>query len=347
MQVMALSTTSAQPQVMTMAMETTSTQTAVVTNNLTNFTVPFTPPIQLFNPSLGQLLSVELTATATLTSQISSQNTSTSSGASITGFTNGSFAVLGLPPNNGQPVSVTGSLHGTTATVDVPAYIQGEPLDFTGPTAVNFPPLVTSQNPPLTVDYTSQADLAQFIASGTHTTLSPILTMGAASGASAPNGNLQTDVKTFGSGQVTVVYTYMAGCPPVTNVARFGIHHQPTVLAVTFGGPLNPTDASNPAFYTIIAPNRYGSFTGPGVTFIPIVSASYDPATNVVTLHPARNLNVHHKFQLRINLPCDNGKPTYIEFGTVKSLAGFTDHHGNFVPVVNGRPTNGRPLPPG
>jgi hypothetical protein len=135
---------------------------------------------------------------------------------------------------------------------------------------------------------------------------------------------------------VNVTYDYIPTCPPVTSLVRFGIHHQPTQLLLTFGGPLAPADANNPAFYQVIKPNSQGSFTGPGTTIVPIASASYNPANNTVLLTTAQQLNVHYINQLKISLPCTNGTPVVIEFGGKSSLGGFF-YHGHHYTVVNGK----------
>lgn len=309
--------------------QTTLAQTVTVPDTLTNFSQPFAPPIGLFNPSLGQLVAVHISATATLTSQIRSENTSTTSGADITGFTDGNFSIDGL-----TPAPITGELHGKTATVSVPPFAGG-PIDFTGPSSVTFPPLTSTTTK--TIDVTDPAQLAFYVASAGRTTIDPTLTANATAGANAPNGNLRTEVRTTGSGSITVTYEYIPQCPPVTGLVRFGIHHQPTRLVVTFGGPLpDVADATDPANYVIVARNARGTFTGPGTRTIPVTSAVYDPNTNSVTLTPARPLNVHQQFQLRITLPCNNGNPIVIQFGGKKSLGGF-DFHGRPFTVVNGQ----------
>jgi hypothetical protein len=309
--------------------QVTQTQSASVPNTLTNFSLPFAPPIALFNPSLGTLLDVKVTSSATLTSQIKSENTSTTTGADITGFTTGTFVIAGLPS------PFTGNLNGTTATVSVPPFAGG-PIDFTGPSSVTFPPLTTSKTQNNT--FTSAADLAFFTATPGHTSISPLLVMSAQAGATAPNGNLQTEVTTQGSGQITVVYDYMPSCPAVVKLVRFGIHHQPTQLQLTFAGPVNPTDLANTANYLVKVPNSNGSFTGPGVTFVPIVLASPSADGTTVTLVTARQLNVHHHYQLLIKLPCNNGNTVVVTFGGKASLGGFLNPHtGQFVTVVNGK----------
>ncbi len=311
--------------------QTTTLQTVTVPDTLTNFTKAFTPPINLFNPSLGTLVAVKVTAQTTLTSQITSENTSTTSGADITGFTNGSYTLTGI----GKTLS--GNLSGSTATVTVSAFAGGVP-NFTGPSTVVFPTLTTSSSLPQ-ITYTDPASLAYFTASTGRTTISPVLTENAQSGANAPNGNLENLVRTSGSGTISVTYEYTAATPPITKVVRYGIHHQPTTLVVTFAGPLDPMEASNPAFYKVVAPNAHGSFTGPGTTVTPIASAVYNAANDTVTLTTVKPINFHYNYQLQVNFPSSNGATTVFNFGTRFSLGGFTNPYtGAFVPVVNGVP---------
>lgn len=326
------------------ASQSTSTQTVTVPDTLTNFNQPFTPPIGLFDPTLGTLVSVNVTTSSTLTSQIQSANSSTTSTADITAFTNGNFQI------NGLITPVSGTLTGTSGLPVTAQIYAGSPAPFqytnvnvpvttpgfSVPTnGVIFSPLTVTSNQSFV--YTQAADLAFFKATTGRTTITPTLTASASSGASAPNGNLQTQVRTSGSSVVTVTYEYMPVCPPVTKLVRFGIHHQPTQLQLTFGGPLNATDAANTAYYTVLSPNKYGSFTGPGVTKIPVTSAIYDPNKFTVTLTTATRLNVHHLFQLVINLPCTNGNPTVIEFGSKTSLGGFYFHGQHFIRGANGK----------
>lgn len=297
---------------------------------MTNFTQAFAPPISLFNANLGTLTSVQITYNASLTSQITSENTSTTSPADITGSTTGTFSIAGL-----GVTPINENLTGTTTTVTVPAFAGG-PINFTGPSTVVFPPLTSTASQSLTL--TDAADLAYFTTHNGLTTVTPTLTANATSGASAPNGNLQTLVATSGQGQISVSYTYTPATPQVVSLVRYGIHHQATQLQVTFQNPIDPTQAATPSYYTVLTPNRFGQFTGPGVAMIPITSAVYDATTNAVTLTPARRLNFHKLFQLQIKLPANNGNTIVIEFGGPKSVAGFHDPRtGAFVPVNNGR----------
>lgn len=328
--------------------QTTQLQTATVANTLTNFSLPFVPTISLFNPSLGTLLDVKVTAQASLTSTIISQNLSTTSGTDITGFTNGNFTIAGISGASGTPIS--GALDGTTETLPAAAFPGGTP-NFTGASTVNFAPLTVSGPPNTTTVYTNAADLAFFTASAGRTTITPTLTENATSGANAANGNLITLVRTTGTGLITVTYDYAPACPPITSIARYGIHHQPTQILLTFAGPVSDVSSvENPIYYTINTQAPNGSFTGPGSKTVPVISAVYNATNHTVLLTTAKQLNVHYLDQLTVNLPCDNGKPTVIVFGSKYSLAGFTNHIGQFVPVSGGEaitPNGPRPLPPG
>lgn len=342
-------TTTISTKVDTTATQSTVLQTASVPSTLTNFTAPFAPTISLFNPNLGTLVAVDVTVEAQLTSQIKSQNTSTTSAADITPFINGNYTVGGLS----EVVSNTLTIKPTPTPVAVSVY-NGTDAPFTGTSTVlwtsppynatvpvdqTFPPEVASDNEAYTL--TAAGDLAFYTASTGRTTLTPNLTENGQSGATAPNGNLQTDVVTAGSGVITVSYEYIPRTPNVVSLVRYGIHHQPTQLQLTFDGPIIPaSEASDPANYTVVVPNSQGSFTGPGISYVAVKSAVYDEANNTVTLVTARRLNFHKLFQLKIDLPSNNGNIITIEFGGPKSLGGFTNPHaGNvFVPVVDGKP---------
>jgi hypothetical protein len=333
------------------ATQTTTFQTATVGDTLTNFTAPFNPSITLFDPNLGTLKAVHVTVQAGLTSRISSQNTSSSSPADITAFidpTRSNYTVTGL----NQPVGNT--LGNTVGPVHVVTYNGTDPAFEGASTAIwSTPPPAYPSSVPVSQRFlsisvtstqnltlTTPAALAFYTASGSNTTITPQLVENGFAGASAPNGNLQTDVHTSGSGVITVSYDYEPRCPAVVKLVRFGIHHQPTQLQLTFDGPIIPaSDASNPANYLVIVPNKSGSFTGPGVSYVVVKSAVYNPANNTVTLTTARQLNVHHLFQLQVNLPCNNGNIVTIQFGGKQSLGGFTNPHaGNvFVPVAKGK----------
>jgi parallel beta-helix repeat protein len=79
--------------------------------------------------------------------------------------------------------------------------------------------------------------------------------------------------------------------PTVMSVKRFGIHMQPTMLVVTFSEALDPAHAQDLSNYQIVNPA--------GKT-IAIGSASYDAATDTVTLRPRKRINLHETYQLKV-----------------------------------------------
>jgi hypothetical protein len=69
----------------------------------------------------------------------------------------------------------------------------------------------------------------------------------------------------------------------VASVERFGVHLQPTTLALTFNQPMDEASAENTNNYVIYGPNRQ---------VIHVDAASYDPASQTVALAPHSRLNL-------------------------------------------------------
>lgn len=104
-----------------------------------------------------------------------------------------------------------------------------------------------------------------------------------------------------------------AACPVPGTIGRLGVHRQRTQLVLPFTGVVDPSLASDPRNYMVIAsPTEH----------IPVVSARYNAATNSVTLIPARRLNVHYRFTLSFRLPCPDGPLTNLPFGGKTGLVG-------------------------
>jgi hypothetical protein len=314
-------------------LQTLPAQTASLGSTLTNFAnQPLSPALNLFDPSLGTLVSVTIIQSATLQSNITSQNLSTTSSTVITASLSGSYQINGLNQPIVQPTQ-------TTTSSPVAAGVFGSGTD-----TVTFPPLHLSQSS--TTVFSDPASLAFFTASPGRATVTPTMTATASASASAPNGNLFTVTHTSASSTVSVIYTYLPpSCPTVGTIGRIGVHHQRTLLVVPFNGTVNPTLAGNPGDYEVITP------TGKK---IPIISADYNPATNSVTLRPAVRLNVHDRFKLRVKVPCpySTNDIVTVPFGTKYSLIGFHNHKGQFIPVRDGkierldpRPQSHRPGP--
>jgi hypothetical protein len=304
-------------------LQTLPAQTASLGRTLTDFTnQPLSPPLNLFNPSLGTLVSVTVMQSGTIQSFITSTNLSLDSPTIITATLTGSYQINGL----NQVISIP------TQTVNSakPAGVFGS-----GTESVTFPPLQFTNSS--TTVYSDAASLAFFTASPGRSTITPTMSAMATASASAPNGNLSTTTQTSAlGGMVTLSFTYLpTPCPTTGKIGRIGVHHQRTLLILPFYGAVNPTLAGNPADYVVI------TRTGQKVR---IISADYNSATNSVTLRTARPLNVHHRFRLSVKLPCPDDT-VIIPFGRKTSLIGFHDKQGRFVTVHDGHIVRSDPRP--
>ena len=350
----------------------------------TNFTnQPLVPALQLFNPSLGTLQSVQVSSDVQYNSTVTISNQSRLSPATgISAMLNGaSYQIGGLGPS----LTISGTPMKSATAPDLPVWngqAGQQPTD-----TINLS-VEDKQNPVLT----DAQSLAFYTATSGQSTITPTVTgLGGGSG-TATNGNASISQSTFVGAMVTVTYTYIpaapcllspgtytivqvptpsnvidgkasengvvfpnpgspqrlqvtvnsntddlinndfgklsAACPVPGPITRFGIHRQKTQLVVSFTGTVDPTLASDPKNYTVIAsPTDH----------IAVVSAKFDPATNSVTLTPARRLNVHYHFTLSFHLPCPSGQLVNLPFGGKDSLGGFlSKNRRTFIPVKHG-----------
>ena len=117
--------------------QSTPAQTVSIGETLTDFTnEPLSPNVNLFNPSLGTLLSVTVSHSATIQSNITSQNLSPSSATVITAALSGSFQIDGLNQPISQPTTAissqpmpAGVFGSGTDTVTLPSDRHRELLD--------------------------------------------------------------------------------------------------------------------------------------------------------------------------------------------------------------------------
>jgi hypothetical protein len=297
---------------------TSPVQTVSIASTLTDFAnVSLSPALNLFDPFFGTLLSVAVGHSATIQSNITSQNLSATSSTVITGSLSGSYQIDGLNEPIAQPTR-------TVSTQPMPAGVFGSGTD-----TVTFPSLILSDSS--TTTFTDPASLAFFTSSSGRAAITLAMSATAASSANASNGNLLTSTLTSASAMVSVTYTYRPACPTVSNIGRIGVHHERTQLIVTFEGPVDPTKAKTTSNYSVIASAGKR---------IPIHSAMFNPATNSVTLIPAQRLNVHYHFRLSLVIPCPNEQTpetVIIPFGGKSSLIGFYNHRGRFISFHNGR----------
>jgi hypothetical protein len=295
-------------------------QTVSIGNTSTNFTnAPLTPALNLFNSALGTLTSVTVNETGTVQSAITSQNLSPALPAVITGSVSAGFEIDGLNEPFTQPTETLNSQPMTAGPFG------------SGTDTVSFPPLVITKNGMST--FTDASSLAFFTGTPGRSAITLTMDANAVATSSSPSGSVITTAVSSGSGSVTVTYTYTAACPTVTGVGRTGVHREPTELVVSFQGVVDPAKAADPADYSV---------TTSSGKVIPIESASYNPATNSVTLEPERRLNVHYNYKLSVVIPCPNmqtGETVVIPFGSKRSLISFHNRRGELVTVKNGKIT--------
>jgi hypothetical protein len=185
----------------------------------TNFTnQPFVPALQLFNPSLGTLQSVQISSNVVYNSSVTITNLSQITPATgITAMLSGaSYQIAGLGPS----LTISGTPMKSATAPDLPVYVPpGQPPSETVDLSTS-----DQQNPILT----SAQELAFFTAQGGQTTITPLMTGLGGGTASATNGNGSVSQSTFVAAQLTVTYTYLpvAGC--LINPGQYTIEQVPT-----------------------------------------------------------------------------------------------------------------------
>ncbi len=86
--------------------------------------------------------------------------------------------------------------------------------------------------------------------------------------------------------------------PSIVAVRRYGIHHQPTTLTVTFTEPV--AGATNPTLYRIVDPGRDRRFGTRDDSTFTASNVDLDAAGATATLHLARQLNLHLVYRLNV-----------------------------------------------
>ena len=76
--------------------------------------------------------------------------------------------------------------------------------------------------------------------------------------------------------------------------------HLVTEILVTFGGPVDATEADEIAIYHLAKPGKRGSFTAKNAGRINLVSAVYNAATDTVTLTPKKPFSLSKSVQLTV-----------------------------------------------
>ena len=93
-----------------------------------------------------------------------------------------------------------------------------------------------------------------------------------------------------------VAFVTVHQAPTVVSLVRLGYHAAPTALALRFSAPLDAATATNVRNYQLFEVLRGGHRAA-----IRIRSAAYDPASQTVTLTPARPLYLFGRYQLVVN----------------------------------------------
>ncbi len=175
----------------------TVTQTASVPTQPTDFSTNLSLP--QFDSSLGTLTQVDVTVSGLLSSDIKSENLSTSSPTTITATVAGMITLdsSALNLNLSAPVSAPAGTYNAAA-------FTGGPITYTDPSGHDFGTQTASFQNTQSLTTAAGDDLSGFIGSGS---IAATFTANATSGATA-GGNLQTEATSTASANVSVTYYY-------------------------------------------------------------------------------------------------------------------------------------------
>jgi hypothetical protein len=112
----------------------------------------------------------------------------------------------------------------------------------------------------------------------------------------------------------TVTLTPSFAPVTVVSLERFGFHAQPTLLVVGFSGPLDAASAQDLSNYSLTLFTRGGRLRHA----IRLVKATYDAATETVSLQPKERLPLQFHYSLTINA----STPTGVRDTSVRLLDG-------------------------
>jgi hypothetical protein len=206
-----------------------------------------------------------------------------------------------VSPSSGSLPTETVSaqaLHTTTTTLasSVSPSTVGQPVTFTATVAPGGAAGTPSGSVTFTIDGVSQPPVPLHAVNGRDQAALSIasLSQGTHTIRAAYSGDASFAASAVASPLVQTVKavpTPGAAGPTVESVKRFGIHMQPTVLAVSFNEPLDPTSAESLSNYKI---------TDPAGRPVRISSAVFDTETNTVTLRPRERINLHHTYHFTV-----------------------------------------------
>ncbi len=150
--------------------------------------------VDQFDPSLGQLQSVQITHDGSITSDISVENTSTISTSVIKGVVSGSLELTG------PSVDIALSLSQNAGTFSASQF--DGTLDYTGTSGTDFGAKQASGNKAVTL---TGASMNPYIGTGQVSMTENAVASSSASG----GGNLNVSLNSTGKSTVTVVYSYI------------------------------------------------------------------------------------------------------------------------------------------
>jgi hypothetical protein len=171
----------------------TITKTITIPTTPTNFSLGGL--INQFDPSLGNLQSVQIANAGSITSTIAVENTSTSSPSSITATVSGQLQLVG-PNAIGMNTNLSQNAGNFSATT-----YDGQ-LDFGGSSGMNFGPKTANGQQSVTL---TGVQMAPFIGTGSVQFTENATATSTANG----GGNLVASITSTGTAAITVTYNYL------------------------------------------------------------------------------------------------------------------------------------------
>jgi hypothetical protein len=175
----------------------TLTKTVTFPATQTNFDL--TGTLAQFDPSLGQLVSVEIQHAGSITSEIKVENLSTDSGSHITGNVSGTLTLSAPGVHDTLPIS------GYAGSFDAAQY--DGTTDFSGASGTSFGQ--KTANGANTVTVTDPTALAAYTGTGTVS----IEEKADATSNATGGGNLEVNVASTAQSTITVIYHYKSAGP--------------------------------------------------------------------------------------------------------------------------------------
>jgi protocatechuate 3,4-dioxygenase beta subunit len=181
----------------TTPIDATLTKTVTFPSTQTNFNL--SGLLDQFDPSLGDLQSVEIQHAGSITSEIKAENLSPDSTSHITGIVSGTLHLTA------PGVADDLNLAGTAGSFDAAKYDNAN--DFGGTSGTSFGQ--KTANGSNTIMVTNPADVAAYVGTGQVN----VTEDGTATSTATGGGNLEVNVHSVGQSTVTVIYHYKAHGP--------------------------------------------------------------------------------------------------------------------------------------